>query len=63
MRVEYEQCKVIDLPEFQASVFEDSCMLWVFLLGKHSISSSCNIDRGRRGNDGRSSKCDVIMLL
>jgi hypothetical protein len=54
---------VIDLPEFQASVFEDSCMLWVFLLGKHSISSSCNIDRGRRGNDGRSSKCDVIMLL
>lgn len=36
MHVEYEQCKVIDLSEFQTSNFEDSCMLWDFLVDKHS---------------------------
>jgi hypothetical protein len=44
---------VIELPEFQTSVFGDSCMLWVLLFDKHSASSSCNIDGGRRGNDGQ----------
>jgi hypothetical protein len=53
VRVEYEQCKVIEFPEFQTSVFGDSCMLWDYLFGKHSISSSCYIDGCRRGNDGQ----------
>ena len=63
MHVEYEQCKVIELPEFQTSIFGDSCMLWVFLFDKHSALSWCNIDGGRRGNDGQSSEGAVIMLL
>jgi hypothetical protein len=53
VRVEYEQCKVIEFSEFQTSVFGDSCMLWDYLFGKHSISSSCYIDGCRRGNDGQ----------
>lgn len=60
MRVEYEQCKVIELPEFQTSVFGDSCMLWV-LSDKHSALSWCNIDGGRRGNDGQSSESAVVL--
>ena len=63
MHVEYEQCKAIGLPEFQISVFGDTCMLWVFLLDKHSTSSTCNIDGGRRGNDGQPSEGTVIFFL
>ena len=61
MRVEYEQCKVIELPEFQTSVFGDSCMLWALLSGKHSALSWCNIYEGRRGNVVQSSGSAVVL--
>lgn len=63
MRVDYEQCKVIELPEFQTSIFGDSCKLWVLLSDKHSALSWCNIYEGRRCNVVQSSEDAVVTLL
>jgi hypothetical protein len=62
VHIEYEQSKVIELPEFQTGIFGDSCTRWVLLLHKHSASSSCNIDGGCRGNDGQTGEGIVIIL-